>query len=258
MLFDSLGHATVDGNWLETSLDASFKSYSHELTKNNYLGGLAVGLSHKNDYNHDSFIKNSDQYQNIYPIAGFDPLKEDLSSLAQIKKLGFYGIKLHPRFTGLDLKRDKEILIECLNACGEIKIPVFLCSYFYCNLNNMPTYDPFFQLIDILKQCLKTKVIIVHGGGLEIMRYVELSRFNANILLDLSLVFMKYKNSSIDKDIQFLFESFDQRISIGSDFPEYNLSEIQKRFDYFSKDISLEKRENIGFKNITNFLGIIL
>ena len=60
-------------------------------------------------------------------------------------------------------------------------------------------------------------MIIVHGGGLEIMRYVELSRFNANILLDLSLVFMKYKNSSIDKDIQFLFESFDQRISIGSD-----------------------------------------
>ena len=126
MLFDSLGHATIDGNWLETSLDASFKSYSDDLTKNSYLGGLAVGLSNKNGYDHEEFIKNADQYKNIYPIAGFDPLKEELSLLTRIKELGFYGIKLHPRFSGLDLKKDKKLLIECLNACGEIKIPVFL------------------------------------------------------------------------------------------------------------------------------------
>ena len=228
------------------------------MTKNSYLGGLAVGLSNKNGYDHEEFIKNADQYKNIYPIAGFDPLKEELSLLTRIKELGFYGIKLHPRFSGLDLKKDKKLLIECLNACGEIKIPVFLCSYFYCNLNNMPTYDPFFELIDVLKHCLTTKVVIVHGGGLDIMRHAELSRFNANLLLDLSLVFMKYKNSSVDKDIQFLFESFDKKIAIGSDFPEYNLLEVQKRFNHFSKDIPLKKRENIGSKNIINFLGIRL
>ena len=35
MIFDSLGHATVDGHWLKTELRSDFKKYSEELKKIN-------------------------------------------------------------------------------------------------------------------------------------------------------------------------------------------------------------------------------
>ena len=256
VIFDSLGHASVNGKWLKSNLDASFKTYSEELVRNSYIGGMVVGLAGQNDYSHESFIEISNKYKNLFPIAGFDPLKELPDSLSLIKNLGFYGIKIHPRFSGIDLRNDQDKLIACFQACAELDMPIFLCSYFNCSLERMPSYDPFYELLGILKRCVDTKIIIVHGGGIDLMRYAELARFNENLLLDLSLVMMKYQNSSIDSDIKFLMQSFDRRITIGSDFPEYSLSDIKERFDYLSEGIAIEKKENIGFKNILNFLEI--
>jgi len=87
---------------------------------------------------------------------------------------------------------------------------------------------------------------------------MELVRFNNNLLLDLSMTIMKYEGSSIDLDIQYLFKHFDKRICIGTDHPEYSPKELEKRFIYFSKDISDEKKRNIAFLNISKFLGITL
>tara|TARA_B100000579_G_C22120619_1_gene527363 strand:- start:150 stop:425 length:276 start_codon:yes stop_codon:yes gene_type:complete len=90
------------------------------------------------------------------------------------------------------------------------------------------------------------------------MKYCDLARFNENILIDLSLVIMKYPGSSLDLDIEFLFKHFDQRISVGSDYPEYNLQEVKERFNKFALDISIEKKENIANKNISKFLNLTL
>jgi hypothetical protein len=51
-----------------------------------------------------------------------------------------------------------------------------------------------------------------------------------NYLLDLSMTMMRYKGSSIELDIKFLFENLDERICIGSDFPEYSIQKTKERF----------------------------
>ena len=89
-----------------------------------------------------------------------------------------------------------------------------------------------------------------------LIRYMELVRFNENLLLDLSLTIMKYKGSSIDLDIRYLFTNFDRRICIGTDHPEYTHLDVRKRFEYFGQDVAINKLENIAFLNLTKFLNI--
>ena len=95
----------------------------------------------------------------------------------------------------------------------------------------------------------------MHGGTHEVLRFSELVRFNKNLLLDLSLTICKYRGSSLDMDIKYLFNQFDQRICIGTDYPEFSHVEVRNRFEHFSKGLTKIKKENIAFKNLENFFN---
>lgn len=94
----------------------------------------------------------------------------------------------------------------------------------------------------------------MHGGCERIMEFAEFVRFSKNILLDLSLTIMKYRNSSIDNDIKFLFQNYDQKITLGSDYPEINYKEFIKRIKFFSRGLTKKKKDNIYFKNFLRFI----
>lgn len=254
-IFDSLGHATVSGNWLSGGLNSSFSKYSEELNKYNYIGGLAVGLHGKDGYSHVRFIKECKQYKNLFPIAGIDPNKILAEELLTLKEMGFLGAKIHPRFSSVDIKRDKSRLIDVLNYAEHIDFPILICTYFHCRLHEYPKYDPLYELIDLLS-AVNTKVMLVHGGDISLMRYAEMTRFNNNLLLDLSLTLMKYEGSSIDMDLKFLFSNFDRRVCVGSDFPEYSLNRVRERVEYFCKGLPASKIDNITHKNIMKFFKI--
>src|SRR5205085_2428141 len=97
-------------------------------------------------------------------------------------------------------------------------------------VSNYPEKDPLYSLVSILKQVPEARVVLLHGGDVRLLQYSELVRFNPSLLLDLSQTLMKYPGSSIDMDLRFLFQSFDRRICIGSDFPEYSLRDVKGRF----------------------------
>jgi hypothetical protein len=65
----------------------------------------------------------------------------------------------------------------------------------------------------------------------------------------------KYKGSSVDLDVRFLFENFDRRICIGSDSPEFSLDVMRERFDFFAHGLPGEKIRNIANLNLSRFLG---
>jgi predicted TIM-barrel fold metal-dependent hydrolase len=143
-----------------------------------------------------------------------------------------------------------------LRAAGEADLTVFLCTYMHCALHSYPTRDPFFSLVELLQEASETRIILVHGGDIEVMRYAELARFNTNLLLDLSLTLMKYEGSSVDLDLAFLFRQFDRRICIGTDWPEYGPDQLRVRFEHFACDIPEEKRHNIAYRNLLDFLKL--
>ncbi len=254
-LLDSLAHPTLSGSWLGRPLDARFQTLVQVLNSADYMGACAIGLDGIEGYTHEAFIQHCRQYPGLIPIAGFNP-GQDASpeAMLALRNMGFRGVKIHPRFSGLT--RSLDTLGPALRAAGEADLTVFFCTYMHGPLPSHPTRDPFLSLVELLREAPETRVILVHGGDVEVMRYAELVRFNSNLLLDLSLTLMKYEGSSVDLDLAFLFRHFDRRICIGTDWPEYGPDQLRVRFDHFACDLPEEKRHNIAYRNLMDFLGL--
>lgn len=255
-ILDSLAHPTLSGNWLGKEQTATFKKLEKDLQNANFKGACAIGMADLADYSHEPFFKECQAYPNLIPIAGFNPIKSQNieTELTHIAQLGFKGIKIHPRFSKINPTEFN--LIPTFKKAADLNLTVFYCTYMHCGLAHYPSQDPLYSLVHLLKNAPETKTILVHGGDVQVLRYAELARFNPNLLLDLSLTILKYEGSSVDADIQFLFKKFDRRICIGTDFPEYSPQQLRTRFDHFSKDLTLEKKENIAWRNLATFLGL--
>lgn len=254
-LFDAVAHPTLSGDWLGRDLRCGFDDLSRELDAQGYAAACAIGLAGIGDYTHEAFIEACRQNPKLIPVAGVDAaLSVHEINLPMLKSLGYVGIKLHPRFS--KVTRAINTLLPMFQAAAENNLVVFYCTYMHGPLESYPTADPFYELVSLLAQARDTKVVLVHGGDVNLLRYAELVRFNPNLLLDLSLTMMKYAGSSIDMDVRFLFELFDRRIAIGSDYPEYSLGQTRQRFEYFADGLSDVKKHNIAYNNLSQFLGM--
>jgi hypothetical protein len=98
------------------------------------------------------------------------------------------------------------------------------------------------------------RMVLLHGGTVELLRYAEAIRSNRNLLLDLSFTLNRYAGSSLDQDITYLFRTFDQRICIGSDYPDYAPAQVRERFEHFAAGLAQDKQDNIGWRNISSLL----
>jgi predicted TIM-barrel fold metal-dependent hydrolase len=253
-LFDANCHPTVAGGWPSKNLDSRLKTLSSELTKNHYRGACAVGVWGLERYAHRAFLDLCEKNANLVPIAGYFPQSASTvgGELKAILEMGYRGIKIHPRDPPIDLNDPR--LVKAFQAAARLQLPIFLCTYFHSTAESYPVHDPLYDIVALLQKAPKARVLLVHGGDVNLLRYAELVRFNPNLLLDLSMTFMKYQGSSLDLDIRFLFERFDRRICIGTDFPEYTHREVRKRFAEMSRGLGREKAENIAYRNIENFL----
>ena len=256
-IFDSLTHPTISGEWLSGKFNAEFSALNAEMEANNVVNACAVGLPNVGEYNHVDFINFCKKYNKLIPIAGFDIFTNNIDEeISQLKSMGFRGLKLHPRCGNFSFEKDNERIVEIMNSCFDNNLVVFICTYFSSEMNLFPNRDPFWDLVSIFKKSPKTKTILVHGGLTRIMQYVDLVRFNSNILLDLSYTIIKYQGSSLDLDIKYLFESFDRKLCIGSDHPEFSINHLRERLDFFSVDLPKLKLENIYYKNLKNFFNV--
>ena len=254
-LLDSLAHPTLSGSWLGRPVNADFEALHRSLTAAGYMGACAIGLDGVEGYSHEAFIEHCARYPGLIPIAGFHP-NTDASegAMLRLRSMGFRGVKIHPRFSGLTRRLDT--LGPALRAAGDCDLTVFFCTYMHGPLASSATSDPFFSLVTLLREAPGTRVVLVHGGDVQLMRYAELVRFNPNLLLDLSLTIMKYRGSSVDLDLAFLFRQFDRRICVGTDWPEYGPDQLRERFEHFAHDLPEQKRENIAYRNLLDFLGL--
>lgn len=254
-IFDSLAHPTLSGGWLGRPTESNFRALTEDLQAAEFIGACAIGLDGIEGYEHEAFIRKCQQFNGLIPIAGFHPERDaSPKAMRTLRALGYQGVKIHPRFSGITQHLDS--LAPALQAAGEADLTVFFCTYLHCDVTRYPTQDPFFTLVRLLAHAPDTRLVLVHGGDVEVMRYAELVRFNTNLLLDLSMTIMKYPGSSIDLDLAFLFRHFDRRICIGSDWPEYRPEQLRQRFELLACDLPEEKRRNIAYQNLISFLKI--
>jgi len=254
-LFDTLAHPTLTGDWFGRGLDASFETLAVDLEEHGFVGACAVGLAGIEGYDHARFLSACRRFPQLYPVAGVDVLGEGDADaeFARLRQMGYRAIKIHPRYCGAANHLD--VIGPMFEAAARAGLIVFYCTYMHGPIGSYPSEDPLYALVRLLQRVPQLKVVLLHGGDVGVMRYAELVRFNPNLLLDLSLTMMKYRGSSLDADLRFLFQSFDRRVCIGSDHPEYGHGEVRERFEELAVGLSLEKLENLGRRNLLGFIG---
>lgn len=250
-LFDANAHPALSGTALDKP--ASFELLTSRLTASDFAGACAVGLPGCGQYNHAAFLSECRQH-GLEPIAAWGdvPLAQLEQEARAIKNLGYSGIKVHPRLSGMSVREPR--FARLLQVAASENLVVFHCTYQFGADVSLHPVDPLPFLMEAVSAVPNLRMVLLHGGTIEVLRYAEAIRSNPNLLLDLSFTLNRYRGSSVDLDIGYLFKSFDQRICVGTDFPEYDPSDVRERFEAFASGLQEEKRDNIGWKNITTLM----
>lgn len=226
------------------------------------FGALAIPLPGVESFDLKSFVMWCKKSELFYPISLFTLGKSIRDQVMHAKNYGCYGIKVHPRFLKWDWTKTSEekILRELFSECKTFGLAILFCTYFSCDVSISPKRNPIYIFTKLLKEFPGVKIVMMHAGGHNILDYIEFSRFNENILLDLSFTILKFKDSSIDFDIKYALKNFDKRVCFGSDAPYYNPTEVSKRVKELLHEIDSRDEyinsHGVWSKNIINFLEI--
>jgi predicted TIM-barrel fold metal-dependent hydrolase len=255
-LFDSLSHPTLSGDWFKRGLDASFETLVENMRRTSFARACAVGLAGREGYDHAAFAARCLPFPQLVPIAGVAPKAEAEieRELDEVLDLGFRGIKLHPRFTRFSY--DDPRMVDTFKAATRRRLVVFLCTYFHDDVAHYPEADPLYAVAHALKAAPGTRLVLVHGGAVELMRWMQFARHSRDILFDVSLTLMRYRGSSLDADLAWLFRGFEDRTCIGTDHPEYPHADIRARFEELAAEATPEAARKIGGLNLARFLGV--
>lgn len=250
-LHDSLCHPTVSGSWLSRGTENSFDNLVEAMAANGVERANAVALAGQDGYDHESFIAACRKHPQLVPIAGLDPLVSDIETeLETIKSLEFKGVKIHPSLSNCPLETHLDPVAKAAKLAGKLDLPVLLCCYFYGRKETLPVEPPVVSVTKLLNAAPDTRFILMHGGGIDLMRFAEIIRRRENCLLDLSFTMTKFQGSSLGLDIRYLFNHFDRRICVGSDHPDVTINQFRQRFDQLAENVPKDKLENIGHKNL--------
>lgn len=251
-LFDSLTHVTGDGRWFgERHCDASLPTLLRDMDAAGAYRACLVAIA---DYvDNDVILASARAWpERFVPVAGVNPrllatTRRVEAVVRQVRAAGFLGIKLHPRLNGYDPLDPK--CIAAVEAAGEQGLVVFLDTLF--RRRGLATRHAPDVIDHIAAACPDTRIVLLHGTGPTMMELYEIVRCQDNLLLDLSYTLMRYRGSSrLDADMRFLFESTDQLVTVGSDFPEYSVQATVERLDELTRGLAPHRLDNITHRNL--------
>jgi predicted TIM-barrel fold metal-dependent hydrolase len=255
-LFDSLSHPTLSGDWFGRGVDASFETLARDMQGADFARACAVGLAGQEGYDHAAFAARCRAFTQLVPVAGVapKPTAEIDRELDMVRDLGFHGIKLHPRTSHFGYHESR--LADTFRSAARRGLPVFLCTYFHASIEHYPTADPLYALAHALRAAPDVRLVLLHGGTVELMRWMQFVRHMPNILFDISFTLMRYRGSSMDADLAWLFQGFEDRTCIGTDHPECRHADVRIRFEELASRGTSEAIRKIGGLNLSRFLGV--
>jgi predicted TIM-barrel fold metal-dependent hydrolase len=232
----------------------TFSVFVKKLADANFFGACAVGLPNREGFEHHEFLKACQARKNLFPVAAWPniPANEVEGQLAALLAMGYRAVKIHPRLSGLSVRDPR--FAQTLRMAATADLVVFHCGYQFAADNLLHPVDPLPWLLEAVAGAPALRMVLLHGGTVEMLRYAESIRMHPNVLLDLSHTLQRYEGSSLDQDISYLFRTFDRRICIGTDYPDYEPAQVRVRFETLANGLPQEKCENIGWKNIVEFL----
>lgn len=258
-IFDSLTHPMPDGNWIHTKYRGrnTVESLLAQMREAGVIKAFAVGLGQSiGGYHEDTYadwVRAASP--DLLPIAYVDiPVALQMGVDAYIQRVhsrGYVGIKIHPRIAEITLAHP--MLPELIRAAHACRLIVFVCTYFWNS--RVDAYESDMQAIQrLLSATIGCKLILLHGGVVRLLECAEIVRHFPQVMLDLSFTMCKYPGSSLDADIRYLFAHYDRRLCVGSDSPEFSLTELRNRFNQLSDGLDLARSTRIASGNLLAYL----
>lgn len=260
-LFDSATHPTLDGNWLTGSRDdATLGALRAEMASAGIRGAFALGMDRIGSYDFSRYAAvMREAAPELYPVA-WTPFTQirtaaDAGQFArQAREAGYVGVKIHPRFA--DIAMNDPRIDSVVAAASAENLAIFLCTHLYDARHFQ--HNSLEQLGLFLQRNSTAKIVLLHGGTVQLMELMQIAKIFRNTLVDLSYTLCKFAGSSVDLDLAWLFETCDRRICVGSDHPEYRPALLRARFAKFARHLPKEQVDNIAFANLAAFTGCAL
>ncbi len=259
-LFDSLQHPLPKPEWFDDRfanrqrLDGILAERSDAGVRQSLAVGMGPQLGGYDERTYADWVRRS--IPGAVPVAWCSP--NDLqgcqlsTEMARLRKLGYAGIKLHPRLARFCY--DDTRLPDLIRAAADHGLVTLLCTY-SAGVRSDAHRMSFDSLCGLLAGIDHSPLILLHGGLTRVLELSEILRSCENVLLDLSFTMLRYVGSSLDLDLRFLMQTFDQRLCVGSDHPQYSLDEFRTQFDSLAQGLALSKRQNVAFANLQKLFG---
>ena len=163
-------------------------------------------------------------YPGIHAFVNVHPEQEgaDLKFRNAIERLGFIGLKLHPRLQ--DHPVDSENTVKLVRLAGKLGVPV-LIDAFPDGTHLMQGFDHL-RYAELARQCTGTRIIWAHMGGHHVLDFMMLAKRLPNVYMDMSYSLLYYRSSAVPMNMVYAMRSmrFD-KIFYGSDYPDRSLIE---------------------------------
>jgi predicted TIM-barrel fold metal-dependent hydrolase len=206
-----------------------------------------------NDKERNKFIKNIANFKNLIHVPTLN--KNDCKYNFEKKFKNFRFIKVNPRILNISIE-NKNFYKKIFKKISNTNLTLLWCTF--DGYHNKPCkIDQLNFLSEIISHLKTNKIILMHGGGANILKYYERFRFCENVFLDLSYSFNHFYNSSLIKDFHFLMKNFDKRMTIGSDYPSIQYKKHHSNIiNFFRKyKISKIKKRNVLYQNLEKILN---
>jgi predicted TIM-barrel fold metal-dependent hydrolase len=250
MIIDSLAHSTPNGRWFHTNHNAGIERLMehikrHSVNKTVVSGTLQPGV---NEYVLDLYAQFPDL---IYPLPAIAYAEIDIinSVLECYKRQGIKAVKVHPRW--IEKALDDPWIDDVFSACEKQGLAVFVCTV----INGLASCQSTPKILGSLCARHKDlKIVLLHGGYTNLLNTAEEIRPYENVMLDISYTLPRFYDSSLGLDMKFLMRTFDRRILIGTDFPEFTYDEVAFALKYLGVQWDSVLADGLLGRNFSRFL----
>jgi predicted TIM-barrel fold metal-dependent hydrolase len=231
------------------------RSISNKITASKINKALCYFDNEKTNTDRKLFIKNCNKYNNIIPVTYLkytNNMKKEIYSIVSCK---YKFVKIHPRFLNIKFN-NRKFYVNVFRLISKTNLRILWCTFdgWENSPNEINQLDFLAKLINLIPQ---NKIVLMHGGGPNLLKYYERFRFIENVYIDLSYTLIQYRNTTIEKDIIFLIKKFDKRLLFGSDYPVFDLKEYLQCFKEIIKKskIKKDKLRNLERINLLKLLN---
>jgi predicted TIM-barrel fold metal-dependent hydrolase len=228
VIVDANVHASLDGSWFGTGHDARLERLLADMDAAAVDRGILTGLA--GQLPTDAVLALCEQAAGrLLPVGAFDPSVHssagDVRAAArgELAGKGLLGVKLHPRLGRYDVLDDRVLALVDEIAGWDEPLAVWICTFLHVP-GLRPRSGPVEALCEIVGRAPDLTFVLAHGGGPDLLPLATAVRSAPNALLDLSYTVMRFRDTSVQLDLDHLLKTFDQRLVFGSDFPEGDIA----------------------------------